>query len=551
MTLRVRRLLLATSSSLATGVLVMSATASTAAGTAWTASRATSVSHHTAPLRSVIVQARPGRAGAVAAAIQAAGGHIDRALPIVNGFAAHVSAGEAAALRHSSAVRAVSDNAALSSASSSYDPSVPGASYAASVRANYVWSQGNVGSGVGVAVLDTGVSPVHDLSGRLSAGIDLSGEGNSLSDNFGHGTVMAGLIAGNGADSGGQYPGIAPGATITSVKVAGRNGVTDVSQVLAGLQWIGTFGPSRGIRVVALAWGTPSTQSPLVDPLDFAVERLWSLGITVVASAGNAGPGPGTISKPGDDPAVITVGAADDLATADSSDDKTLEFSSRGPTANGDAKPDVVAPGRTLVATRSPGSTVEQNNPQALVDNSYIRGSGTSEATAVTAGGVALLLARHPSWTPDRIKYALTSTAHQVIGGNSTNAGAGEIRLNRAISAWVGSAPTQQLQATGLGSLEASRGGQEVEVTCPGDDHTTVINGETDIFCRDWDGEQWTGEQWTGEQWTGEQWTGEQWTGEQWTGEQWTGEQWTGEQWTGEQWTEYSWDAATGAGQSG
>ncbi len=405
MTLTVRRLLGAAGTSLATGVLVVSST-SAGAGTAWTASR--TPTH----LQSVIVQARPGQAAAAAAAVRAAGGQVVRALPIVNGFSAKVSAATATALRAAGSVRAITPDSAMASASSSYSPAVPGASAAATIHATNLWSAGDSGAGVNVAVLDTGVSQVQDLNGRVFAGVDLSGEGNSLQDSYGHGTVIAGLIAGNGAASGGAYPGIAPAANIISVKVAGRSGATDVSQVLAGLQWIGTYAASRNIKVVALAWGTDSTADPASDPLDYAVERLWGLGVTVVTSAGNSGPGASTITKPGDDPAVITVGALDDAGTADNSDDAVADFSSRGPTANGADKPDVVAPGRTLIATRAPGSTIEQNNPQALVGSSYITGSGTSEATAVTAGGVALLLAKHPGWTPDKVKYALTSTAH-------------------------------------------------------------------------------------------------------------------------------------------
>ncbi|BEP12287.1 hypothetical protein acdb102_05980 [Acidothermaceae bacterium B102] len=553
MTLRVRRLALVAGTSLTTGVLaVTSALTSTGAGTAWTAARPS------AHLRSVIVQAQPGQARAVAAAVRASGGHIDRTLSIVNGFAAHVSPAEAAALSRSAAVRAVTPNATLTSASSSYDPTVPGASYAGSVRAPSIWGIGDTGAGVGVALLDTGVSIVPDLVGHVAAGVDFSGEGNSLLDSFGHGTVMAGLIAGSGVASGGQYPGVAPGATITSVKVAGRNGVTDVSQVLAGLQWIGTFGPAKGIRVAALAWGTPSNQSPLVDPLDFAVERLWGLGITVVTSAGNQGPSSGTITKPGDDPAVITVGAYDDLGTQDNSDDAMVGFSSRGPTANNAAKPDLVAPGRTLIATRSPDSLIEAQNPQALVDGGYIRGSGTSEATAVTTGGVALLLAKHPSWTPDKIKYALTSTAKLLNGTSSATAlaageGAGELRLNRAVYAYVGSAPTQALSATGLGSIEASRGGLHVLAACAGSTDLTLIEGEIDVSCQAWDGDQWSGDQWSGDQWSGDQWSGDQWSGDQWSGDQWSGDQWSGDQWSGDQWSgdqwsSQSWDAApTGA----
>jgi serine protease AprX len=546
MTLRVRRLLGLAATSLATGVLVVtSATVASDAGIAWTAGRAPAV-----PLQSVIVQARAGQAGALAAAVRAAGGHVDRQLPIVNGFAARVSATQLAALHRSRSVRAVTANADLTSASSSYDPSVPGASYAGSVRATTAWAAGDTGAGIGVAVLDTGVQPVADLAGHLTAGIDLSGDGNSLQDSYGHGTVIAGLIAGSGVSSGGLYPGIAPGAKITSVKVAGANGVTDVSQVLAGLQWIGTFGPARGIRVVALAWGTPSHQSTLVDPLDFAVERLWGMGITVVTSAGNSGPGAGTITKPGDDPAVITVGAYDDLTTQDNSDDALLPFSSRGPTANGAAKPDVLAPGRSLVSLRSPGSTIEKANPQALVGDSYIRGSGTSQATAVTAGGVALLLFKHPTWTPDKIKYALTSTAHPISGAVPADEGAGEVRLNRALYANVGSAPTQVLSATGMGSLEASRGGNNVWVLCPGDSAPSEVTGEVDAQCQPWDAESWSAESWSAESWSAESWSAESWSAESWSAESWSAESWSAESWSAESWSSASWDPEPASGGS-
>ena len=497
--------------------------------------------------RAPAVGDRPGapRTGTrVAAAVRASGGHVDPTLSIVNGFAAHVSPAEAAALSRSAGVRAVTPDATLTSASSSYDPSVPGASYAGSVRAPSIWGSGDTGAGVGVALLDTGVTVVPDLVGACHRRHRPLRRRQQPADNYGHGTVIAGLIAGSGASSGGQYPGIAPGAMITSVKVAGRNGVTDVSQVLAGLQWIGTFGPDKGIRVVNIAWGTPSNQSPPIDPLDFAVERLWGMGITVVASAGNHGPGPRDhhqawrrprrhhrrrLRRPRHPGQLRRRDCRLLLAWANSQQRRQARPARPRPHPHRDPCP--------------PAPPIEQQNPQALVDNGYIRGSGTSQATAVTTGGVALLLAKHPSWTPDKIKYALMSTAKPLNGGvPATTEGAGELRLNRAFYANVWSAPTQALTDNGMGSIEASRGDQHVTVTCPGDDSPTIINGETDIFCRAWDGEQWSGEQWSGEQWSGEQWSGEQWSGEQWSGEQWSGEQWSGEQWSGEQWSGYSWD---------
>ena len=124
-----------------------------------------------------------------------------------------------------------------------------------------------------------------------------------------------------------------------------------------------------------LSWGVASTQALAVDPIDYAVERLWSQGIVVVVAAGNSGPGDGTVTKPGDDPVVLTVGAYDDGDTTDPQDDDVPRWSSRGPTAQGLAKPDLVAPGRSVIALRAPGSAVERDNPKALVAGRYIKGS--------------------------------------------------------------------------------------------------------------------------------------------------------------------------------
>ncbi len=156
------------------------------------------------------------------------------------------------------------------------------------------------------------MTPSADLGTRLLARIDLTSEGDGL-DHYGHGTHMAGLIAGNGSLAGGAYPGAAPEAGLVSVKVAGWDGATDVSTVIAGLQWAVSNRARYGLRVVNLSYGTDGVQETDRDPLDFAVEQAWRAGLVVVVSAGN---GAGAVSKPGDDPFVITVGAADINGTA-------------------------------------------------------------------------------------------------------------------------------------------------------------------------------------------------------------------------------------------
>ncbi|MGQ0520327.1 MAG: S8 family serine peptidase, partial [Actinomycetota bacterium] len=260
---------------------------------------------------SVIVQAEEGRAGEARAAITEAGGTVGADLSLVNGYEATLTGPQTAAVAADGAVRSVSVNRRVKFENLAFDETTTASNFAKTSEATTAWAVGNLGTGVGVAVLDTGVSSMRDFSGRLAFGPDLSGEGTTV-DSHGHGTVMAGIVAGNGADSagrtGGAYTGVAPGATLVSVKVAGRNGVVDVSTMLQGMHWVSAYKDQFNIRVMNLSWGTTSTQNPSLDPLNYAVQRLWRQGIVVVVAAGNSGPQAGTVTKPGDDPMVVTVG---------------------------------------------------------------------------------------------------------------------------------------------------------------------------------------------------------------------------------------------------
>jgi serine protease AprX len=517
-----------------------------AKGNTWTAGRL-----GTSTQRSVIVQARAGHESAVAAAIRAAGGVVDKPLPIVTGFAAHVPAAAVAALRARPDVRDVTANDSVRFASNVYDESTVASSFTRTAGATAAWSQNNLGEGVGVAVIDTGISPQNDFSGRLVHGPDLSGEG-TVFDTYGHGTVMGGIIGGSGADSasnsGGSYAGAAPKATLVAVKVAGRNGAADVSTILQAMHWVSAYKDQFNIRVLNLSWGTNSTSDPATDPLNYAVERLWRQGIVVVVAAGNSGPGSGTITKPGDDPVVITAGAYDDKGDAVLSNDSIPAWSSRGPTAQGVSKPDVVAPGRTLIATRSFGSDVEKNNPKALVPPSYIKGSGTSEAAAVTSGIAALLVKAHPDWTPDQVKKALKGTANPLPNTPTTAQGTGRIQLGAALATDPGPAAQQTFSSTGLGPIEGSRGTSHVYADCQQNGTWTEVKGEITDHCQPWDGTAWTGTAWTGTAWTGTAWTGTAWTGTAWTNTGWSGTAWTGTAWTGGQWTGTAWTGTAWTG---
>jgi serine protease AprX len=512
----------------------------------------------TAPV-DVLVAGRPGQSSTVARSVRDHGGTVTATLPMIDGVRASLPAGQLADVASSAAVTAVTKNRTMQFQGVAYEDlktTRSGSNFANSTGATSLWTPDGQGQGVGVAVLDTGVSPMNDLSGRIVHGPDLSGEGTII-DSYGHGTVMAGIIAGNGTDSANQasgaYTGMAPKATVVAVKVAGRNGATDVSTVLQGMHWVAAYQDQFNIRVLNLSWGTPSTQSPELDPLNYAVERLWQQGITVVVAAGNDGPTRGTVLKPGDDPLVVTVGAYDDKQNLDPADDSVSPWSSRGPTAQGYAKPDLVAPGRTLIATRSFGSAVEVDHPRALVSPSYVKGSGTSEATAVTSGAAALLLQARPGLTPDQVKQVLTSGALPIPYRTVSEQGAGRLNVPAADAADPGPDTRQQPIATGLGSIEASRAGRNVTTDCGEDGTLDVIQGEIDVRCEAWDGAAWTGAAWTGAAWTGAAWTGAAWTGGAWTGGAWTGAAWTGGAWTGGAWTGGAWTGAawTGAAWTG
>jgi serine protease AprX len=500
-------------------------------------------------VQKVIVTARGG-VSAAADAVRRFGGTVHTPLPLVEGVSATVPASQLVDLAGTPSVTGVSADRTARFEDLTYDGSTTASNFAKSTQATVAWAEGNVGAGIGIAVLDTGVSQMNDFQGRLVHGPDLSGEGTVV-DSYGHGTVMAGVAAGGGQDSAGSskgaITGVAPRSTVVAVKVAGRNGAVDVSTILQGMHWVLAYKDQFNIRVLNLSWGTTSTQDPAVDPLNYAVQRLWQSGIVVVVSAGNAGPGRSTITKPADDPLVISVGAYDDKADTDLRNDGLATWSSRGPTLQGLSKPDLVVPGRTLVAVRSFGSKVEADNPKALVAPSYIKGSGTSQAAAVTSGLAALLIAKNPALTPDQVKRVLTSTAAP-LGAGGNNEGAGRTQLARALAADPGPASWQTPTASGLGSLEGSRGGRNVETVCPGTTTPTVIRGEIDARCEEWNGSAWTGSAWTGSAWTGSAWTGSAWTGSAWTGSAWTGSAWTGSAWTGGTWAGSAWTGSAWTG---
>ncbi len=301
------------------------------------------------------------------------------------------------------------------------------------VNAPQVWKSGGQGKGVGIAILDTGIYPHPDLTTpnkRIIAFKDFINNKKQPYDDNGHGTHCAGDAAGNGYVSGGKYQGPAPKANLIGVKVLDKKGKGTLSKVMVGIQWCIDNRRKLGIKVLSMSLGSPATQSYKDDPMCKAVRAAWKADLVVCVAAGNEGPKAGTINSPGTEPSVITVGAEDDRNTPRISDDPIAYFSSRGPTIDGLPKPDVVAPGVNIVSLRSPKSYLD--SARSRVGTWYASFSGTSMATPICAGVVALLIERKPDITPVEVKSILTATGRNL--GTSVNAqGEGLIDAEAAV----------------------------------------------------------------------------------------------------------------------
>ncbi len=310
------------------------------------------------------------------------------------------------------------------------------------------------GKGITVAIVDSGISSHPDLNvagsntSRIKGNVNFSQTNNS-SDGYGHGTHVAGIIAGNGTVSGGLYVGVAPEANLLNIKVSNQNGVAYISDVINSLYWIYQNRNTYNIRVVNLSMNSIIAEPYHRSPLSAATEILWFNGITVVVAAGNNGTdsGPVTLFPPANDPFVITVGAADTVGTGAIGDDQVPFFSAYGLTEDGHAKPDLVAPGRHIVSLLpTTGATVYTNYPPHRVNNQHFRMSGTSMAAPVVSGAIAVLLQDEPHLTPDQIKYRLKATANKSWSGYSAaKAGAGYLDLYAAVNG-----TTTQSSNTGL-----------------------------------------------------------------------------------------------------
>jgi serine protease AprX len=471
-----------------------------------------------------------------AVSILNANGQAVGALPIVNGAAGYATSAGIQAMSQVPAVAMIDEDGVVqarrpSSTGPTYPPGQLTSLYPQETNATRVWQQGGSGRGISVAVLDSGIASDPDLGSRIQAEVGFAGAFNpSQPDPGGHGTHIAGTIAGNGTRSAGQFIGMAPGASVVGVQVLDSKGNGRVSSVLRGIEWVLAHRVQFNIRVINLSFGAHALVPYEGDPLAAGVEIAWKRGLVVVAAAGNGGPSSGTVESPGVDPYAITVGSTDDQGTLTLSDDTLAWFSAWGTPTTSTAKPDVIAPGRRVVSIRVPGSTIDTLLPDHVVvannGSTYERLTGTSMATAVVSGAAALVLERQPLLKPDQVKQILMRTT-QAFGQTATPPPAGSVGAGLIDAYASTNSPAQGSANQGLRAADGL-----ARTLYP------ALYGQPLV----WKSANYLGTDWTLYTWPTLPWTGTSWDNIAWDNIAWDNIAWDNIAWDNIAWDNIAWD---------
>ncbi|MBN1538143.1 MAG: S8 family peptidase [Anaerolineales bacterium] len=395
----------------------------------------------------------------VVSLVEKYGGSVTSRLEIINGVGATLPQGAISLLKSENGILSVSENSLVEITGKKPGDdqgrknwkSSPATDYADVTGSDMVWQEGNAGSGVTVAVVDTGIGWIKGLfkgingrmNNRIIAWKDFVDRSRIPFDPNGHGSHVAGIIANTDIGEDHEWNGTAPGVKLVGVRVLNRQGYGTYEQVIKGIDWVVKNKDKYNIRVMNLSLVSTATTPYYADPLNQAVTAAWANGIVVVVAAGNNGSSPMTIGVPGNNPYAITVGAfTDNYTPLDWNDDYITPFSAAGPTLDGFAKPDLVAPGAHMVSTMLPSTYVSRNHQANWVSSTYFSMAGTSQAAAVVSGVSALIFSQHPELTPNEVKYRLMYTALPWVDMTSTDAlysiwqqGAGRVNAPDAVSA--------------------------------------------------------------------------------------------------------------------
>ena len=413
------------------------------------------------------------------------------------------------------------------------------APWLSAIRAPEVWANGVDGSGVTVALIDSGVDPLvaDALGARLITPF-------GASDPAGHGTHLAGVIAGSRPDV--TFSGVAPGANLLAIGLESGHGDPRMSDVVRAIDWVVEHADEHNIRVLNVSAASLAPSSYLTSLVNAAVERAWFSGIVVVVSAGNRGDEADAVSyAPANDPFVVTVGAFDDKGTTDLYDDAPATWSSVGITRDRAIKPDILAPGAHIVSLLANGNpSLVDEAPHRVVGSDYYDLSGSSVAAPVVAGIAALILDEHPSLTPDQVKARIMVGSQALEGWAAPKADAFDAVFGPEAGYANQGIPMNLLLADAAG-LIAIRDGVPVQFAGISWDGISWDGISWDGISWDgisWDGISWDGISWDGISWDGISWDGISWDGISWDGISWDGISWDGISWDGISWDGISWD---------
>ena len=389
-----------------------------------------------------------------------------------------------------------------------------------------------------IAVVDSGIDASRDdFGGRVLGQVSLASlTPNSPGDGYGHGTFVAGIAAGEA----GGFAGVAPKANLYSIDVMNDDGESTVADIIAACDWILQNKAQYNIRVANFSLHATNPASLFFDPLDQAVEKLWLNGVVVVTASGNYaedGAESGVPYAPGNDPFVITVGAADIDNTVPTADDTAAPWSAWGTTPDGFMKPDLSAPGRYVIGPVTAGAGLAIERPEAVTSgtNGYMQLSGTSFASPMVAGAAAMLLAQPPDWTPDQVKGALMVSASATPVATPGSLGVGE--LDVALARKVTDPPNPN---AGLDQYLTTGSDGSVTFDSSAWQSAASTNGA-------WDDAAWSSAAWSSAAWGSAAWGSAAWGSAAWASAAWASAAWASAAWASAAWASAAWASAAWA----
>ena len=473
--------------------------------------------------------------------IQELGGTILNDLQLINAVAVQIPAGSLPQLAGLGG-RVALDAPVVSMGKPVNDPcngECPPNTYLDTLGVRQVWNMGFHGEGIGVAVIDSGVFPDRDFSegpgkpqSRIVAQVSLNSR--SGTDEYGHGTHVAGIVGGNGVASDGLYAGIAPKVHLISLKISDEFGMAYESDTVAAMQWVFENKDQYNIRVVNLSIQSTIEQSYNESALDAAAEILWFNGVVIVAASGNWYGGdvyPLNVA-PGNDPFIITVGAADEKGTSILQDDFIPNFSVWGQTMDGFMKPEIFAPGVDIISVLSFGSDWYYDYPdRAVLGNEYFRISGTSMATSMVSGAVTLLLQAEPNLTPDQVKYRVIN-ANEWVGPGRYLSVYKMLTTPTTESANQGIIPHMLLAKMAMIAYWSSQNGGE-----------TIDWANIDWSAVNWNAVNWDAVNWNAVNWNAVNWNAVNWNAVNWNAVNWNAVNWNAVNWNAVNWNAVNWNA--------